>query len=67
VRKSATFFCTPQLKHYLAQIPSGATLIFDATHADHIDHDVHQVVDSYAARAGASGVRVEYKQWPARR
>ncbi|MGF6903090.1 SulP family inorganic anion transporter [Paraburkholderia sp. GAS348] len=67
VRKSATFFCTPQLKHYLGQIPSGATLILDATHADHIDHDVHQVVDRYAARAGASGVRVEYKQWPVRR
>ncbi|MFM0505124.1 SulP family inorganic anion transporter [Paraburkholderia caffeinilytica] len=67
VRKSATFFCTPQLKHYLEQIPSGATLILDATHADHIDHDVHQVVDTYAARAGAGGVRIEYKQWPARR
>ncbi|MFM0205403.1 SulP family inorganic anion transporter [Paraburkholderia fungorum] len=64
VRKSATFFCTPQLKHYLGQIPSGATLILDATHADHIDHDVRQVVDRYAARAGARGVRVEYKEWP---
>ncbi|CAE6835327.1 SulP family inorganic anion transporter [Paraburkholderia haematera] len=67
LRKSATFFCTPQLKHYLGQIPSGATLILDATHADHIDHDVHQVVDTYAARASAGGVRIEYKQWPTRR
>jgi MFS superfamily sulfate permease-like transporter len=66
VRKSATFFCTPQLKHYLGQIPSGATLILDATHADHIDHDVRQVVERYAVRAAANGVRVEYKQWPAR-
>ncbi|HZZ04907.1 SulP family inorganic anion transporter [Paraburkholderia sp.] len=67
VHKSATFFCTPQLKHYLGQIPSGATLILDATHADHIDHDVHQVVDRYTSRAKTCGVHIEYKQWPARR
>ncbi|MFM0735135.1 SulP family inorganic anion transporter [Paraburkholderia sediminicola] len=67
VRKSATFFCTPQLKHYLGQVHSGATLILDATHADHIDHDVRQVVDRYTARARTCGVRIEYKQWPVRR
>ena len=65
VRKSASFFCTPQLKRYLGQIPAGATLILDATHADHIDHDVRRVIDSYTARALASGVQIEYKHWPA--
>jgi MFS superfamily sulfate permease-like transporter len=65
VRKSATFFCTPQLKQYLGQIPAGATLILDGTHADHIDHDVRRVIDSYTARARASGVQIQYKHWPA--
>lgn len=66
VRKNATFFCAPQLKDYLEQVPTGATLILDATHADHIDHDVHEIVDSYAANAMANGVHIEYKHWPAR-
>lgn len=65
IRKSATFFCTPQLKRYLGQIPAGATLILDATHADHIDHDVRQVVDRFTAGAAASGVRIDIKHWPA--
>ena len=65
VRKSATFFCMPRLKDYLGQIPTGATLIFDATHADHIDHDVREVVASYTAAATANGIRVDFKHWPA--
>lgn len=65
VRKSATFFCTPQLKHYLGQIPAGATLILDATHADHIDDEVRQVVDRFTAKAATSGVRIDFKHWPA--
>jgi MFS superfamily sulfate permease-like transporter len=65
LRKNASFFCTPQLKRYLGQIPPGATLILDATQADHIDYDVQRVIDSFMADARTSSVRIEYRHWPA--
>jgi MFS superfamily sulfate permease-like transporter len=65
LRKNASFFCTPQLKRYLGQIPPGATLILDATQADHIDYDVRRVIDSFMADARTSSVRIEYRHWPA--
>jgi MFS superfamily sulfate permease-like transporter len=64
-RRNASFFSTPQLKTYLGQIPPGATLILDATHADHIDHDVRRVIDGFTAHAQSSDVRIEYRHWPA--
>ncbi|MFM0741158.1 SulP family inorganic anion transporter [Paraburkholderia xenovorans] len=66
IRKSASFLSTPQLKSYLEQIPPGATLILDAARADHIDHDIHQVIGQFALRAQENGVRMEYKDWPAK-
>ncbi len=43
----------------------GATLILDATQAEHIDYDVRRVIDSFMADARTSSVRIEYRHWPA--
>ena len=65
-RKDVSFLGKVALKHYLQQIPDGATLIVDATRADFVDHDVRELLDTFVAdapRARASqskcGVKLE--------
>ncbi|WP_133650602.1 SulP family inorganic anion transporter [Paraburkholderia flava] len=61
-RKDVSFLGKVSLKHYLQQIPDGATLIVDATRADFIDHDVHELIDRFAADAPRRSIALEIRQ-----
>ena len=60
-RKDVSFLGKVPLKHYLQQIPDGATLIVDATRADFVDHDVREMLDSFAEDAPRRGISVEVR------
>ncbi|CAH2917049.1 MAG: Na(+)-dependent bicarbonate transporter BicA [uncultured Paraburkholderia sp.] len=77
-RKDVSFLGKVPLKHYLQQIPDGATLIVDATRADFVDHDVREMLDSFVDEAPRRGIAVEVRHqvrtqaraargWPMRR
>ncbi|MGH8779125.1 SulP family inorganic anion transporter [Paraburkholderia sp.] len=61
-RKDVSFLGKVSLKHYLQQIPDGATLIVDAMRADFIDHDVRELIDRFAADAPRRSIAVEVRQ-----
>jgi MFS superfamily sulfate permease-like transporter len=65
-RKDISFLGKVQLKHFLKQIPNGATLIVDASRADFIDRDVRETVEAFAQEAPKRGIVLERKQWPER-
>jgi MFS superfamily sulfate permease-like transporter len=65
-RKDISFLGKVQLKHYLKQVPNGATLIVDASRADFIDPDVREIVEAFAQEAPKRGIVLERKQWPER-
>ena len=60
-RKDVSFLGKVPLKHYLQQIPDGATLIVDATRADFVDHDVRELLDSFVEDAPRRGISVEVR------
>lgn len=60
-RKDVSFLGKVPLKHYLQQIPDGATLIVDATRADFVDHDVRELLDTFVADAPRRGIAVEVR------
>nr|WKF58977.1 C4-dicarboxylic acid transporter DauA [Paraburkholderia busanensis] len=60
-RKDVSFLGKVPLKHYLQQIPDGATLIVDATRADFVDHDVRELLDTFVAEAPARGIAVDVR------
>ncbi|EIF32397.1 sulfate permease-like transporter, MFS superfamily [Burkholderia sp. Ch1-1] len=60
-RKDVSFLGKVPLKHYLQQIPDGATLIVDATRADFVDHDVRDLLDTFVADAPGRGIAVEVR------
>jgi MFS superfamily sulfate permease-like transporter len=60
-RKDVSFLAKVPLKHYLQQIPDGATLIVDATRADFVDHDVRELLDTFAEEAPPRGIAVEVR------
>ncbi|CAB3720559.1 SulP family inorganic anion transporter [Paraburkholderia rhynchosiae] len=60
-RKDVSFLGKVPLKHYLQQIPDGATLIVDATRADFVDHDVRELLDTFVADAPGRGIAVEVR------
>ncbi|RAS35725.1 SulP family inorganic anion transporter [Paraburkholderia bryophila] len=60
-RKDVSFLSKVPLKHYLQQIPDGATLIVDATRADFVDHDVRELLDTFVADAPRRGIAVEVR------
>ncbi|MFM0738948.1 SulP family inorganic anion transporter [Paraburkholderia xenovorans] len=60
-RKDVSFLAKVQLKHYLQQIPDGATLIVDATRADFVDHDVRDLLDTFVDEAPRRGIVVEVR------
>jgi MFS superfamily sulfate permease-like transporter len=49
------------LKHYLQQIPDGATVIVDATRADFVDHDVRELLDAFVADAPRRQIAVDVR------
>lgn len=60
-RKDVSFLGKVPLKHYLQQIPDGATLIVDATRADFVDHDVRELLDTFVADAPRREIAVEVR------
>jgi MFS superfamily sulfate permease-like transporter len=60
-RKDVSFLGKVPLKHYLQQIPDGATVIVDATRADFVDHDVRELLDTFVADAPERGIAVEVR------
>ncbi|MGP8439896.1 SulP family inorganic anion transporter [Paraburkholderia fungorum] len=60
-RKDVSFLGKVPLKHYLQQIPDGATLIVDATRADFVDHDVRELLDTFVADAPRRAIAVEVR------
>ncbi|HZZ02575.1 SulP family inorganic anion transporter [Paraburkholderia sp.] len=60
-RKDVSFLGKVALKHYLQQIPDGATLIVDATRADFVDHDVRDLLDAFVADAPRREIAVEVR------
>ncbi|MCX4145757.1 SulP family inorganic anion transporter [Paraburkholderia madseniana] len=60
-RKDVSFLGKVPLKHYLQQIPDGATLIVDATRADFVDHDVRELLDAFVADAPRREIAVEVR------
>ncbi|WP_341312758.1 SulP family inorganic anion transporter [Paraburkholderia sp. IMGN_8] len=60
-RKDVSFLGKVPLKHYLQQIPDGATLIVDATRADFVDHDVRELLDAFVAEAPRREIAVEVR------
>jgi MFS superfamily sulfate permease-like transporter len=60
-RKDVSFLGKVPLKHYLQQIPDGATLIVDATRADFVDHDVRELLDTFVEDAPRRGIAVEVR------
>ncbi|NYH19066.1 MFS superfamily sulfate permease-like transporter [Paraburkholderia bryophila] len=60
-RKDVSFLGKVPLKHYLQQIPDGATLIVDATRADFVDHDVRELLDAFVADAPHRGIAVDVR------
>lgn len=60
-RKDVSFLGKVPLKHYLQQIPDGATLIVDATRADFVDHDVRELLDTFVAGAPRREIAVEVR------
>jgi MFS superfamily sulfate permease-like transporter len=60
-RKDVSFLGKVALKHYLQQVPDGATLIVDATRADFVDHDVRELLDTFVADAPRRGIAVEVR------
>ncbi|WP_248323986.1 MULTISPECIES: SulP family inorganic anion transporter [unclassified Caballeronia] len=63
-RKDVSFLSKVTLKHHLRAIPNGATVIIDATRADHVDGDVREIIDKFIADAPAKGMHVECRQMP---
>ncbi|MGF6859402.1 MFS superfamily sulfate permease-like transporter [Paraburkholderia sp. CI3] len=60
-RKDVSFLGKVPLKHYLQQIPDGATVIVDATRADFVDHDVRELLDAFVADAPRRGITVDVR------
>ncbi|MBU7437715.1 SulP family inorganic anion transporter [Paraburkholderia fungorum] len=60
-RKDVSFLGKVPLKHYLQQIPDGATLIVDATRADFVDHDVRELLDTFVADAPRREIVVDVR------
>ncbi|SDH77474.1 Sulfate permease, MFS superfamily [Paraburkholderia phenazinium] len=60
-RKDVSFLGKVPLKHYLQQIPDGATLIVDATRADFVDHDVRELLDTFVADAPRRQIAVDVR------
>ncbi|MGF6549822.1 SulP family inorganic anion transporter [Paraburkholderia youngii] len=60
-RKDVSFLGKVPLKHYLQQIPDGATVIVDATRADFVDHDVRELLDAFVADAPRRGITVDLR------
>ncbi|MFM0200335.1 SulP family inorganic anion transporter [Paraburkholderia fungorum] len=60
-RKDVSFLGKVPLKHYLQQIPDGATLIVDATRADFVDHDVRELLETFVADAPRREIAVEVR------
>ncbi|ACD15749.1 SulP family inorganic anion transporter [Paraburkholderia phytofirmans] len=60
-RKDVSFLGKVPLKHYLQQIPDGATLIVDATRADFVDHDVRELLDTFVTDAPRRDIAVEVR------
>jgi MFS superfamily sulfate permease-like transporter len=60
-RKDVSFLGKVPLKHYLQQIPDGATLIVDATRADFVDHDVREFLDTFVADAPRRRIAVDVR------
>ncbi|SIT40952.1 Sulphate transporter [Paraburkholderia ribeironis] len=60
-RKDVSFLGKVPLKHYLRQIPDGATVIVDATRADFVDHDVRDLLDTFEADAPRRGIAFEVR------
>ncbi len=61
-RKDVSFLGKVPLKHYLRQIPDGATVIVDATRADFVDHDVRELIDAFVADAPRRAISVDVRQ-----
>ncbi|RKT26580.1 MFS superfamily sulfate permease-like transporter [Paraburkholderia sp. RAU2J] len=60
-RKDVSFLGKVPLKHYLQQIPDGATVIVDATRADFVDHDVRELLDAFVVDAPRRGIAVDVR------
>ncbi|KXU89089.1 hypothetical protein CI15_08525 [Paraburkholderia monticola] len=60
-RKDVSFLGKVPLKHYLQQIPDGATVIVDTTRADFVDHDVRELLDAFVADAPRREITVEVR------
>lgn len=60
--KDVSFLGKVQVKHDLQMIPDGATVIIDASRADYLDHDVHELIDAFIKDAPARGIKVDYRQ-----
>ncbi|WP_250510536.1 SulP family inorganic anion transporter [Caballeronia sp. GACF4] len=63
-RKDVSFLGKVTLKHLLRTIPDNATVILDASRADHIDPDVREIIDDFVSEAPARGMHVECRQMP---
>ncbi|QCP48772.1 SulP family inorganic anion transporter [Trinickia violacea] len=63
-RKDVSFLGKVPLKHYLRQIPNGATVIVDVTRADFVDYDVSALINDFVAEAPRRGIVVDYRQRP---
>jgi MFS superfamily sulfate permease-like transporter len=61
-RKDVSFLGKVPLKHYLKQIPDGATVTIDATRADFVDHDVRELIDAFVAEAPRRAISVDVRQ-----
>jgi MFS superfamily sulfate permease-like transporter len=60
-RKDVSFLGKVPFKHYLQQIPDGATVLVDATRADFVDHDVRELLDEFVTAAPRRGIAVEVR------
>lgn len=58
--KDASFINKTELKKVLRTVPDNIHLIFDATRASVIDHDIYETVGDFAQAATYRGIQIEY-------
>lgn len=59
--KDASFINKSELKRILRKIPENANVIFDATRASVVDHDIYDTIGEFAQASTYRNVSVEYR------
>ncbi len=61
-RKDVSFLGKVALKRYLGEIPDGSTLIIDATRADYIDIEIHEILKAFIKKM-SSQINIELRNF----